>query len=309
LDVIQKQADALTNLRGEPAKNRYAFIDILKIVGILFVLAEHLGPYYVFPFTNYLNVALGKMYEFNFGSIGITLFLLASGCSLYLTHPTVGTRQQAKDFYLKRGLRIYPIYWLAIVFALVWQPFRLQQTFIAVDMVKLVSGFQSLGAQSHVDFWGLVNGNFWFLTILLSLYLLYPVISLAFKKNPHATFALLIAISIVSRYVMSNAATYFMGIYWMPLCWLPEFALGIYLLKLGVKPKTQSTKMLLFFGNFSFYLYLINQPILQSFNLEQNILLFGVILFFCGCLFYFVDKNSKQALPDSYAKSNKSKQA
>jgi peptidoglycan/LPS O-acetylase OafA/YrhL len=81
-----------------------------------------------------------------------------------------------------------------------------------------------------------------------------------------------------------------MGIYWNPLCWLPEFTLGIYLIKRGFYPKKQSSRALAFLGNLSFYIYLINQPIMQSFHLAENIPLFGAVLFGFSVLLYLLDK-------------------
>lgn len=271
-------------------KNRFLLIDLLKIIGIGLVLIEHLFAYWVFPTTGYLIIKIYGLYEISFGNVGLSLFLLASGASLFINYQNIDSWKKIKLFFSKRALRIYPMYWFALLFAIVLSPEKLEQQFTVIDTLKLVSGFQSLGAVNHIDFWGKINGNLWFLTIILSLYLLYPIIAYAINKHPKISLLSLFIISVLSRIGMSQLTMFFMGIYWFPLCWIFEFGFGIFLIKKNLFPKIQSNKLSFSLGNMSYYVFLINGPIIVYNDLWSNPLLFFIVLLAISGLMLGIDR-------------------
>lgn len=270
-------------------KNRFLLIDILKIFGIGLVLIEHLFVYWVFPTTGYLIIKFYGLYEISFGNVGLSLFLLASGASLFINYQSIDSWKKVKLFFSKRAMRIYPMYWFALIFAIVLSPEKLEQQFTVIDTLKFVSGFQSLGAVNHIDFWGKINGNLWFLTIILSLYLLYPIITYAINKHPKISLLSLFVISVLSRIGMSQLTMFFMGTYWFPLCWIFEFSLGIFLIKKGIFLKIQSNKLSNILGNMSYYVFLINGPIIVFQDLWSNPILFFIVLFAICALMLAID--------------------
>jgi peptidoglycan/LPS O-acetylase OafA/YrhL len=271
------------------------FIDILRIVGITLVLLEHVAGSGIYPWflDYYLNINIFNIYIVCFGTVGVSLFLVASGCSLALGCKRVDTKEKIKEFYGKRVLRIYPAYWTAILFAVMMDSSILQKQFFAIDYVKLISGFQSIGATTLGDFYGKVNGNFWFITIILSMYLLFPIIFFAIKKHPHISIVSLFAISALSRYYFSQLPMFFKGIDWFPLCTVFEFGLGIYLIKTGFYPRTFSKSLFVFLSNISFYVYLINAKLT---NLLYYPAIFAATLLVIGTIMYELDIAVKRAI-------------
>lgn len=82
-------------------KNLFLLIDLLKIFGISLVLVEHLFVYWVFPTTGYLTYNFYNIYELSFGNVGLSLFLLASGSSLFVNYQSIDSLKKVKLFFNK----------------------------------------------------------------------------------------------------------------------------------------------------------------------------------------------------------------
>src|SRR3569623_740397 len=90
---------------------RQSSLDLLRLSALALVLLSHAGQasgqsWAVVQFEN------GR-YDFSFGHIGVTLFIILSGLSLHLSQQRhVFT---SVEFYRRRVLRIYPTYWMALI--------------------------------------------------------------------------------------------------------------------------------------------------------------------------------------------------
>jgi peptidoglycan/LPS O-acetylase OafA/YrhL len=278
-------------------KDRFLLIDVLRIVGIGFVLLEHASTssFYPWLFEHYLNVNLWDMVHISYGSIGVWIFIFASGLSLACSHLNIDSFGKLKVFYGKRVLRIYPTYWTAILFTIIAEPYILQRNFTLTDITKLVTGFQALGAHTEMEVLGKVNGPFWFLTVMLSLYLLYPILAFAIRKHPHVSLLSLLVIQELSIYYMQYHTSYFGGYNWFPPCRVFDFGLGIYLIKIGLYPKMMNrSSLIIYLSNIVFYVYLINEPIF--FNLAQYPILLAASLLIVSTMMYKFDQAVKSAI-------------
>lgn len=269
------------------SKDRLLFIDLMRILGIALILFYHVSStvWGQWIWNYFFSINIFNLYYANYGTIGVSLFLFASGCSLALSCKGIETEGDLKSFYSKRLLRIYPAYWTGVLFAVMMDLSVLQKQFLPIDYARLVTGLQSLGATTAQDFYGNVNGNFWFLTPILFMYLLFPIIFLAVKKHPHLSILTLLAISVLSRWYMSSPIFY-RGIDWFPLCVIFEFGLGIYLIKVGVYPKIRGTIITAYLSNLAFYAYLINAPLLHLFPYAY---FFSVTLLVMASMMYTFD--------------------
>jgi peptidoglycan/LPS O-acetylase OafA/YrhL len=203
------------------------------------VRARYHFEFVSFLLKYYLDISLyGGMLYVTYGRIGVAIFLFASGCSLAYTDSEIRTLEDIKNFYSKRLSRIYPAYWAAIIFSIMMEPWILQRSFSNIEIFKYIIGFQAWGARTGMEALGKINGPFWFLTPLLSLYLMYPLILYLIAKRPN--------LSILSFFVISFVSTYLMLRYyssesaWSPLYWLFVFGLGIYLMKMNWYPRIES---------------------------------------------------------------------
>lgn len=276
-------------------KDRLLFIDILRIVGISLITFHHISPYYPELMKYYLSFNVWNMYIVSYAEIGIWIFLFASGLSLACNHLNIDTRAKIKEFYTKRLLRIYPAYYTAIIVTVVAEPDILQRNFSVIDYIKMATGLQALGAKTVWDILGKVNGPFWFLTPLIFLYLMYPLLSYAMRKHPHISMIAIFAIAEASIYVMSQTTVFFEGISWFPLCRLFEFSLGIYLFRIGLYSKMISkNSVIIYLSSISFYAYLINEP--MHFNLGKYPIMFTVGLLVVSTMLYKFDNSLKSAI-------------
>lgn len=126
----------------------------------LFAYAGSLGDY----FAGAMQLAL------SFGSTGVELFIMASGFGLYLSYQK--RKRGWKSFYLKRGLRILPLYWAALLLFYF-------DNLSARDLSSLLSHFLLL--QNFTPYY-LNFGAFWFVSYISFLYLLFPIFVRIFEK-------------------------------------------------------------------------------------------------------------------------------
>ena len=102
--------------------------------------------------------------------------------------------------------------------------------------------------------------------------------------------------SIVAIFAINQASLYFFSIqtfffganWWFPLCVVFEFSLGIYLMTIGVYPKiTGKNKTVIYLSNITFFIYLINAPLLV---VGDYPLLFVLALLTFGSVLYEFDR-------------------
>ena len=128
---------------------------ILKAVAILALLVNHYLNAHVAPgYAGYAN-----------GVIGLFFVLSGYGLSFSLSKMDLHDKGQLKAFYLKRLLRIYPLYWLALLFAALFnQKFYSIATITAFPLHK-------------------ASGIYWFISSLLQCYLLAPLLYRLLQKQ------------------------------------------------------------------------------------------------------------------------------
>ena len=267
---------------------RLFIIDSLKVVGIICVVIHHLDSYINLnaPLL-FFHLNLAPSFNLDIGRIGVWLFIFASGASLALSNNHFDSFSDIRSFYKKRLLRIYPIYWVGVLLSLELIPKIPMLTL--VDYLRNFAGFQIFFITNND--WEKINGSYWFIGLIISLYLLYPIVYLAIKKRPNISLLLLFSVYIVSRLIMWYLFPQFTGgVDWFPLCRIFEFGLGIYVIQRGWYPSFNSTRVLAFLGVLSFYVFIVHgvflHVIAQSF---QGLFLFVVLTLLVACVIYLFD--------------------
>jgi peptidoglycan/LPS O-acetylase OafA/YrhL len=136
-----------------PVSGRLPLLDELKGLAIILVILYHAGG--VLVWNNYLH-----------GDIGVDMFVILSGLGLAL-----GSRYtSAREFLTRRLGRILPTYWIVLTVLLVLNSHFLQKQYSWTDI-----GLHYLGVHAWFgDAYGVsINDSFWFITLILTLYLLY----------------------------------------------------------------------------------------------------------------------------------------
>jgi peptidoglycan/LPS O-acetylase OafA/YrhL len=164
----------------------------------------------------------------------VTIFLFVSGLSLECA--SGGRPVRFGSFLLRRIVRIYPTYYLSLVAALgvsaafaLWGAFRGGKAFglgVQVrpsDALLMLTGFQAFAGR-----WGgpLVWSS-WFIGLIMSLYVVFPLISRLLRRHPWAGAALLLAVSAASRLWTAGGVLRGDPLAWFPPNRLFEFGLGV----------------------------------------------------------------------------------
>ncbi|MBU9536987.1 hypothetical protein C6Q15_28500 [Burkholderia multivorans] len=180
-------------------------IDGLRAIAILCVLTEH-------TFLNYFSYIWGFSGN-SIGGVGVSIFFVISG--FLITSILLRERDSGESsgvlfarFYLRRALRIFPIYYIVIAAGslLGWQWFR---EISGWHLLYLTNFYVAL----H-DHWIGFAGHFWSLAVEEQFYLIWPAI-LFFTPRRHAlpiivSFILIGAISgpLMAVYGASELQTY-----------------------------------------------------------------------------------------------------
>jgi peptidoglycan/LPS O-acetylase OafA/YrhL len=207
------------------------------------------------------------------GTIAITLFLVLSGLTLELNYRS--RELSYGEFMVNRILRIYPVYWSALLLGIViyvWHSVYLSPLpsldHRVPDLLLSISGFSAFAGRWGGPF----VGTSWFIGLIMTLYLLHPFVSRGIKRWPHLTIVLALSLTALSRYIIVERWDILPGLplAWFPLCQLFWFVLGIYLvrvLKQGFwlclnRVGRIIAPILAFISEISFPLFLVHLPLL-----------------------------------------------
>jgi surface polysaccharide O-acyltransferase-like enzyme len=261
--------------------NRLLFIDILKIVAIILIVIDHV------PEVNITNINLSipvyGPFGIGWGYLGIALFIFASGIGLSLAPKSLNTLKEITSFYKTRLLRIYPAYWMAIIFTIALAGWPHYYTWW--DLFTTFTGIQTL-----VGYWsGGVSVVFWFIGLIMFLYLLYPLFLWAINKQAEITLIISAFINIVSLAILLQYPSIFNQLpitplnlstmyAWFPLCWIFYMILGIYIAKKNLYPKIYNkNNIIMLMADLSFYVYLVHTPLEWSLHIADYNITFYVI--------------------------------
>lgn len=237
---------------------RYPILDLFRISALMPILVAHIGQTRDEQWAGmwYAN----GFYNLSLGAIGVTLFIMLSGVALGLNHKPIALGA----FYWGRLVRIYPIYWMALIISVVVS--RGPSFDTTTDVMLAVTGFCAFAGQG-----GCHLGPSWFIGLIISLYAIYPILKSAMANYPRITLIAALIISVLSRLIIAphlphNATA------WFPLCRLFEFSLGLFLAQhttlissVQWNPGRTMKSVLRYLSELSFPAFLIHYPLLFLF--------------------------------------------
>ncbi len=128
----------------------------------------------------------------NLGSFGVVLFFALSGCTLFISNENKISLLKLKKFYLKRFFRIWPAFFISLIFYMVFreifqlmyikpQGYWVEQQFLSnytfVDIFEYITfSFNFNGTV------GLFNNAYWSLPVEFQYYLFFPVMVFLLNK-------------------------------------------------------------------------------------------------------------------------------
>ncbi|MEI8045391.1 MAG: acyltransferase [Verrucomicrobiota bacterium] len=200
------------------------FLDHIRGFAILYVFVFHcLGAAYKMdqlPWSGWLRGwgVPGSFLAFlpiTWGWAGVPIFFVVSGFCIHLAY-TKNERQGFGGFFTRRFFRIYPPYFIALLFF----AFLLPSTRLAFDKPADLSQFFShLFLLENLNYRWLfeINGAFWSVAVEVQLYLLYPaLIWIVRRQGWSRTLGFLGALEILMRLA---AGYHFTRTGFKPPCW------------------------------------------------------------------------------------------
>jgi peptidoglycan/LPS O-acetylase OafA/YrhL len=178
-------------------ENRIAYIDGLRALAVLIVVASHALP------------------GASFGQVGVELFFVISGfCLSYPTLAKMANGDATFDvhrYVARRLVRIVPPYWIAVVLL-----FSLALLIPGLHRVSVGQAFQqAFFIDRNVDF---LSGSFWTLPIEFRWYFIFPLALVLWTKSPKSVLWVALIAAVVGA--LLSSWTY-------DVLELPGFLLGI----------------------------------------------------------------------------------
>src|SRR5207237_2637369 len=219
---------------------RLLWIDISKGLAILFVAYFHFFRTYfqygVLPPPDWSNLAVSaltilRLVWFNVSGLGfhaVGVFIILSGWTLMQS--TMRRAESAPvawgSWYRARFLRLYPMYWVAHLVYLL-SPFVARLEPVDSRIILSLLGLRFIDIQMNFMY---LNAAWWYFSMLIQFYLIFPLLFWAARRLGPWTFVLIAsAIGFFARYLM--LVVYPQNGMWIlggfAICRLPEFALGM----------------------------------------------------------------------------------
>ena len=161
-------------------------VDGWRALSIALVLGAHSEKIHGYPHDNLLQTCLPVLFD---GNLGVRFFFVISGfliTFLLIKEYERDGRISLKNFYIRRALRILPVYlaYLMVVAGL--------QLFTSLHQ-KPMTWLGDLTFTTNFLPRGIISGHLWSLAVEQQFYLLWPITFLWLKKNSRFTPLVLIA--------------------------------------------------------------------------------------------------------------------
>ena len=255
-------------------------LDVFRSLCVLLVIATHvLGSINFSGYPQQSNLFRHMWYV---GSFGVTGFFVLSAyllSSILLKEKELGGIKKS-NFYMRRVLRIYPLYFASILTIFIINKMSSQPLDLhLINYVTFTANYASYGWQESSPLL-----HFWSICVEEQFYLLLPWLLLLSKRRLNILLSTLIPISMVSKFFLSDLLPY-------PAVWnfstshLDSFALGI-LIALNLNSaiihvkKVRKLKFILIFSTLLFALICASSfQLVYTSNLSSITYLFAAVIF------------------------------
>lgn len=166
-------------------KARLFPLDFVRVIGAVLIVLFHFNmSLYLFPGIPFKPLLFLNFANGNIGHIGVSLFFILSGASLMYTYEA---GLKPADYFKKRFLSIYPLFWVAYS-AFFIHYYGLGRTeFPDIPLSRLF--LSVIGMDGYLQY---LTPTFyligeWFLGCIVLIYLLFPLLRLAVVNWPRLT--------------------------------------------------------------------------------------------------------------------------
>ena len=214
-------------------KERLYALDLIRAIAVILILITHYNANFIgFNGPAQPNKVVLTAFPFNIyiGDLGVGLFLLISGASMYYVY--VNQKLNLANFSKKRLLNILPMFYIAYVLAFLYN-FGVNKGF-SHDGISLkwglstILGFDSLMQTAGFPSFMLVGE--WFLGMILLVYLFFPLLKVCFEKRMLITLIMSCLIFVVVQ-TIQYSGNQFWTLAQLTIGLVPVFVFGMVLQK------------------------------------------------------------------------------
>lgn len=257
--LSHKAATSTKTSSPKKTRKRVFYLDLVRALATCMIVLVHFNNPYLQPSSYLLTQQPFGIY---LGGLGVSLFLIISGAALALTYHRP---YSLKTFYWKRFKGIYPPFWIAwIIGTLFFIVMRHGSPINACSLSSFpatVLGFDGILATYHIPNCYLLGE--WFLGLIISFYLVFPVLLWAIDRFPKVSAVLIVSIWLAFTVLGSRAGlnpiTVFLPAHLVELCF------GIYFIKYVKRVPWWMAIPALGMLAFSSYFHEINEDIIIPF--------------------------------------------
>ncbi len=211
----------------ELSKERLFYLDFVRAIAAISIVITHYNAIFLYMNPPMENCYIIDAYVFNvyIGSFGVSLFLIISGAALMYVY---GQALKLKQFYKKRFISLYPMFWLAFfasffyvyIYCGSWKYTQVPKQNLLLSLIGMDGYLADL-----IPTFYLVGE--WFLGFIVLFYIIFPIIRFLMNKCPVilAVVSLVIYCLLMWKYPMSIMSSKNI------LVRLPELLFGMYFIK------------------------------------------------------------------------------
>ncbi|MGB1210949.1 peptidoglycan/LPS O-acetylase OafA/YrhL [Lacinutrix venerupis] len=215
---------------------------VIKGIGILLIIS-HNFLHWLKPMIGENEFSYNSIYVENFfssiksnpinvlqyiiaflGHYGIYLFIFISGYGLTILY--LNTTINYKEFIKKRLAKLYPVFTIALIALFIYNYLIFKQEFNSNDAINFLLRFTLLANLIPKKVF-VLNGPFWFYSLIVQLYLLFPFLISLLKKNPRILYIISVIAFIVVFLFNEQLSHINFSLYYNFVGHLPVFIFGI----------------------------------------------------------------------------------
>lgn len=207
-------------------KERLFYLDFIRAIAVVSIVITHFNARYLYTTPQFLEkmIITGSVSNIYIGNWGVSLFFIISGASLMYVY---GEKLNLANFFKKRALSIYPMFWIAYTIAFLYL-FYINKGAVSgapkINIILSIIGFDGYMVENMPTFY--ILGE-WFLGAIILMYILFPLLRKLVNEYP---ILLMCIVTIIYIYII-----FFYNIPFNKSKFIftriPEILLGMYFIK------------------------------------------------------------------------------
>ena len=204
-------------------KERIFYLDFVRAIAVVLILMTHYNAVYLYaeqPDKVFITAQIGNIY---IGNFGVSLFFIISGAALMYVYDE---KCELINFYKKRFLSIYPMFWIAYFIAFRYQFYVNKGIDLTVpkrNILLTLFGFDGYFAAVMPTFY--ILGE-WFLGCIILIYIVFPLLRYFIRTHPVVLAVVAMALYVIFLFIPSRLNP----VEILPLR-IPEILFGMYYIK------------------------------------------------------------------------------